>query len=244
MLKKITLRSIFSVFICYIFSMMLRWVWHYYAIPILDSGLSIEDFTFFGIIAIFRFILNILLEHFLVNETSNPDYKYHTLSMQDNSSSSKEKEKSYSTSKDNSSSSKGKGKEKSYISSKDKGKIQDSGTKEELDRYFKSWEQVEKILDDQEALINKLKNIKDNKKIRYIDEEGSLSIEVPPMSEKDTKKISDEIGIIDRLLNIYFDDYKKIMDKDLKDTKGALKLLWDPVADRKKDSYKNLFEKD
>lgn len=93
-------------------------------------------------------------------------------------------------------------------------------------------------------MIEKMRELRIEKGIKYIlDEHGGLSVDAPnSMSDKEATDISNRVGVIDRIINTKFDEYKELEIKDLRSDR-SISNIYNSVRDTHKESYINLFEK-
>lgn len=214
-----------------LFAIVFRFFWLSYGIPSVEYIFSYEYISYIAIIVLFKFIFGVVLEFllgdkFFISIGDSIKISDIALMMDDNS-------------KDTSSKQSSSG--RSDKVSKPLGESESLATEAMMKLFFS----MDSNLDNQDKMIKRLGDMKEKKKIQYFSEEGDLSINVPSsMSNEDSRKVAGEVGVIDRLLNTYFDEYKELSKKDSDSNYGAYNTLWEPRVKKINDSYKDLFEKD
>ncbi|KAF2206110.1 hypothetical protein CERZMDRAFT_16469, partial [Cercospora zeae-maydis SCOH1-5] len=64
-------------------------------------------------------------------------------------------------------------------------------------------------------MVDKLTEIKKKYDVKFFSKDGNLEISVPSsMSDEQAKKISDQVGVIDRIIQTKFSEYKHLKKVD------------------------------
>lgn len=174
--------------ISFIFAVLSRLAFDYVlgTIPIV-GGLSFIDVSYFSIIVIFRFIINSILEHML------GDMFYIHVS------------------------------DFSEFKYDNILKMDNSNTNSSSDDSYRlshrEWVNLNTQFCDNlshlSEMIKKMGELKIEKGIKYIqDEDGGLAVDAPnSMSDKEATDLSKRVGVIDRIIQTKFDEYKELEKK-------------------------------
>lgn len=233
--KKFTLGTIISILVSFIFAVLLRYLYQYlYLIDPIKGGINIYDLSFFGIIITFKFIFSILLEYFLEDKFFIP---LSDIFVKPNSN-------ILMMEKDNaqgSSSEKYKGKSQAS-SSKNQASSSNKPPELGLEDDFKLQDNISENLETQQKMIDKLRDIK-SKGVKFYGYKGNLDIEVPSeFTPEEGAKTAKEVGVIDRILQTKFSEYKELKKKDSIENNSKWGNIYGGLRKLYKTEYKNLFE--
>lgn len=97
----------------------------------------------------------------------------------------------------------------------------------------------------QNEMIDKLRQVKGEKNINLFSDKGNLEISVPnTMSEEESQRVSKQVGIIDRIINTKFSEYKSLRKQDIDLNNGKFSKTWDSYNKANKIFYENTFDEE
>lgn len=209
--RKFTVGNVLTIIASFIFAIIIRHSYLYFFdfLPV-KGGLHVLDISFFGIVVLFRCIFSALLEYLLNDTFSIPLFEaigtgvgqkgLTTLSMVNSDTQGSSVENS----------SKGKGKNTEIKQDSDREK-----NNKFLDEKYLVGEKMWDVLNEQTNKILKLHSIRRSNDVKFYEENGSLELTAPiKMTESYAKKVSKEIGVIDRSLQNKFSEYNNLSSKD------------------------------
>lgn len=231
--RKITLGSILNGFASLVFVFLLRYVLQdIYSIYILTEGDLWFKELYLAALVLFRIIFNLLLEFFLGDKLYIPilDGKgILSLSMDQSGS-------------------QGSGTHGSNPSSSgvntSNGKNSGNITKEVFDKIKGDLDKnIQHNIDTQWKMVDKLTEIKKKYDVKFFSKDGNLEISVPSsMSDEQAKKISDQVGVIDRIIQTKFSEYKHLKKVDADFNGKKLDIGTDIMSKANKEFYKLIFD--
>jgi hypothetical protein len=238
--KKLTLGTIGASLASLVFCIGLKYLYEYlYLVSPIRGGISVHDLSFFAIIISFKIIFSALLEYFLEDKFYITISDYFPKEKTDLFMT--ERDKTNSSSSDTS---KGKGKDSSSDTSKGKGKDSSNNPlpKLPIDEELELMDNMQKNLYLQIDMISKLRGF-ESQGVTFIDDKGNLDIEVPAdFSDEKANKIAKEVGIIDRILQTKFSEYKELEKKDATLNGNRWNDVFKDGKATNKNDYKNLFK--
>lgn len=213
--RKLTIGNVLSILASFIFAVIVRYQYLYYLdyLPV-KGELEVLDISYFGLVAVFRFIIKAYLEYLLDNKFSMPLFggstlpnkdlgppKVTPLKMENNDSKgsvctcSDYKNAGFKNPRP------GWNKENELFN-KEKSKVGDT-----------MWD----VLREQSDKVFKLFCIKIDNDVKYYQENGGLELSVPSdMSDAKAEKLSKQVGALDRSIQNKFSEYENLSRKDVR----------------------------
>lgn len=92
-------------------------------------------------------------------------------------------------------------------------------------------------------MVDKLIKIKNDHDVKFFSKDGNLEISVPSsMSDEELNKISSQVGVIDRIIQTKFSEYKDLKKVDAKFNGKKLDETTDMISKANKEFYKLIFD--
>lgn len=231
--RKITLGTILNGFASLVFALLLRYVLQdIYNIYILTEGDIWFKELYLTALVLFRIIFNVLLEFFIGDKLYIPilhGKDILSLSMDQSGA-------------------QGSGTHGSNPSSSgvnpSNGKNPGNITKEVFDNIKGDLDKnIQHNVNTQWKMVDKLIEIKKKYDVKFFSKDGNLEISVPSsMSDVEAKKISDQVGVIDRILQTKFSEYKHLKKVDADFNGKKLDIGTDIMSKASKEFYKLIFD--
>lgn len=222
--NKLTLGLVLTTFASLVYAVLLKFSFEYFfQINPIKGGLSFIDLSFFLSIATWRIIIGALFEALLGD-------KYH-MSMigntDDISSTALKTEKGKNSPVDKP--------EPSGSGPSSKATVSPPSTLE----YYDLFMEASQNLGRQYEMVKKLRDLKLSKDLKYYLNEGALEVDVPAsMSDEEVNTLSKQVGIMDRIYNTKYSEYKNLLKRDAK-----LKSATAELRKMVKDGHNDLFDK-
>ena len=233
--KRLTTGYVLGVLVSFIGAVLFRFAfcWYLEVVPV-KGGLTNIDICFFISLVTLRLVFAVLLEYFLGYLYDIPFSDVITLRMEGDRSGG-DPASQPSSSKPSS----------SKPSSSKPSSSEPSPELLKMEKNHKLLDDMQDNLDRQWKMIIKLRELKLSKDVKlYLDKEGGLDIDIPShTSSEEANKISKEVGIIDRILNTTFSEYKKLQKDDSISNDKKFGDALRPLKDFYKEEYNDLFEK-
>lgn len=225
--SKLTLGLVLSVLGSLIFAVILKFsLAYYFDINPVRGGLTVIDLTCFLSIVTWKILLSTFIELILGEKFYNPIGVY----INDINSTISKMDKGKDT-----------GAYKGESSSKS-SKTNDTSCKSApLDTidYHDLFMETTANLDRQYEMVKKLRDLKSSKDLKYYINKGALELEVPSnLSETEANTLSNKVGIMDRIYNTKYSEYKSLLKKD-----SRLEPSVAGLRQHVKDGYTQLFDK-
>lgn len=225
--KKFTLGNILTVFGTLIYAILFRYfIQHFFDVYPIRGSLTVLDLSYFLSIATWKFLFSIFLELFLGEKFTIPIGSFicnsnsTTLYMDKSnfSESSSNPSKAENTSSDN----------KSLT----------------IDESYALLDEMQSNLKRQAEMMSKLNSLKNSKDLKYYDVNKALEVDFPStMEDTEIKRLSSQIGIIDRIYTTKYDEYKELEKRDSTLNNSRWKSILSDQKSTYRGMYKDLFEK-
>lgn len=223
--NKLTLGLVLSVLGSLIFAVILKFsLGYYFDINPVKGGLTVIDLTCFLSIVTWKIFLSTFIELILGEKFYTPIGVY----IDDPNSTISKMDKGKDTSADKAESS----------SKSSKTKDTSCNTLDTVD-YYDLFMETTANLDRQYEMVRKLRDLKSSNDLKYYINKGALELEVPSnLSEAEANILSNKVGIMDRIYNTKYSEYKSLLKKDSRLEPSVAEL-----RKHVKDGYTQLFDK-
>lgn len=137
--------------------------------------------------------------------------------------------------------------DKGELSSTDKGSTSNTSNNSsdkasepnDWDKQDALHKEITSNIDTQYDMVKKLRTLKNTHDLKYYNNKGALELDLPTsISDEEAKKLSQQVGIIDRIYNTKRSELKNLVKQDDSTRRNYLGL-----TELVRDTYKNLFEK-
>ncbi len=238
--NKFTIGAVFSLLASVLVGLFIRSTYQYVCgVSLLLEGDITLNALYLSTLALFRFIFAAGLEFKLGTTYHMPilDYKGSTvLYMDDNSTSNDSSSKPSSSNTGLSGSGSGSSNQggSSVITKEVVQNIKANLVKDMKDNVTTQWNMVDKLI-----------KMKKDHNIKLYSVDGNLEIGVPPsMTDEEVAKITKQVGIIDRIIQTKFSEYKNMKKADANINGSKLDITSDIMSKANKVSYKMIFDDD
>lgn len=224
--RKLTIGNLFTIIASFLFAIILRHLYIYYLeiLPV-KGALEVSDISFLGLIIFFRFIFSVFLEYLLDDKFSIPLFGDRKFNSATPSSMVNSNATSSSSSNPNPSSvnltEEDRNRVREGIKRKEKNDPAFKQSLEETRKFSeqrgKDWDKMDAVLEEQTAKLLKLSNLKSKHDIKFYQENEGLELSVPNnMTDVEAKKLSEQVGALDRSLQNKFAEYRNLSNKDVR----------------------------
>ena len=230
---KFTVGNIFSIICSILFAIILRHLYfHFIGFLPLMGELEALDISYLSIVAVFKLIFTALLEYLLEDKFYMPLSEAIT----------QKRLTTFMVNSDSQSSNPGassKYLERKYAETDAKLQKDLEYNQARYDVGTKMWN----VLDEQSEKLAKLRSIKSDKRVQFLQEDGGLQLDVPSnMTDTEANSLAKQVGALDRALLNKFSEYNNLSGKDVRLYESKSTDLFKERADLKRKEYEDLFE--